>query len=105
MELRYITVKNQLVSENFWNDLLLIASTILFQLILGTLKNITPPLDGVDEGETVSDFRAIKFLHFCFSLHRDQKYLLHNSLLYLIVSLYFGGFYYWISAYCWKIRS
>ena len=59
-----IAVKNQLVSENFWNDLILIASTILFHLILGTPTKSIPPLDEVYERETVSTCHALQFFHF-----------------------------------------
>ena len=39
-----IAMKNQLVSENYRNEFLLIASTIIFQLILGTWKITYLPL-------------------------------------------------------------
>ena len=53
-------MKNRLVSENSRNDLLDIASKILFHLRLGTWKNITL-LDEVDDVETVSTFCELHF--------------------------------------------
>ena len=44
MVLREITMKNLLKSDNYRNDLLLISSTIIFQLILGFRKITYPPL-------------------------------------------------------------
>ena len=44
MELREITMKNWLVSDNYWNDLLNISSAILFHLIEVTQKITYPPL-------------------------------------------------------------
>ena len=59
MGLRGIAAKNQLVSDNFWKDLLLIALTILFQLRLGNSTKNIPSLDEVNEVETVSTCRAL----------------------------------------------
>ena len=58
-----MTMKNILVSENYQNSLLLIASTIIFQLILSTPTENTPHLDEVDDGEIVST--CLTILHLC----------------------------------------
>ena len=47
--------------REFWNNLLFIASKILFQLILGSLTNNMPTLDEVDEGEIVCTCRVLQF--------------------------------------------
>ena len=51
---------NLSVSENSWNDLLKIASTINLPDRGTTTKNI-PPLDDIDDGDTFSTFRALQF--------------------------------------------
>ena len=78
MGLIEIAVKNELVSEDFWDDLLLIDSTIPFKLIFGTQTKNIPTLDEVDEVETVSTCHAIQLSHFCFSFHSGQNYFRHN---------------------------
>ena len=51
-------MKNKLLSENYWSDLLLIASTILFQLILVTCQITYVPL-----------MRLMKEIQFLLAVH------------------------------------
>ena len=53
-------MKNWLVSDNYWNELLLIASIILLQLTPRFRKNI-PLLDEVCDGATFSNYYYINF--------------------------------------------
>ena len=62
MGLREITMTNLLISENSRNDLLLIASTILFRLILGPRKRTYPPLMRLVKGR-----QFILAMHFIFT--------------------------------------
>ena len=61
MDLIYITMKNWLVSENSWNNYLLIATIILLQLTSKLWKIYIPLLDEVGDLETVSIHRVTRF--------------------------------------------
>ena len=61
MGLRDTTMKILMVSDNYRNNSLQIASTILFINDTGTPEKNIPPLGDVNEGETVSTCVALSF--------------------------------------------
>ena len=63
MELREITTKNQFVSYNYRNDLLLIALTNPFELILGPQKRTYLPLM-----RSMKDRKLLLDVHFIFTV-------------------------------------
>ena len=77
MELRKNDKK--LVSENSWNDLLLISSIILLQLTPGLWSRMKPLLDDVDDGETVSTQHVFNFSSFN-SCYTQGRYMLELNL-------------------------
>ena len=102
--LRDITMKNILILENYWNNLLLISSIISPQLI-PVLRQRTYPLLWGRYWRDILCLLGTSFLKICFLFHKGQNYFGHNSQQFSVISIYVGGFYHWISACCQKRRS